>query len=314
MRITPDEIEAGLLAKLRQQPRFGALLSAADTNTTLEVPPGVADKLARAATAVAGMLTAQVALLLLGRALARANAALAIAFLLFALFVPTIGAVIWFQTGLDRPRRVVAPTAAARGLSVDEWRRALALLPAAELSPAEESYGEAVATLLEAAGAGRMGEAEARSLLDDLNALLGGDRALAAREDDLARLTEFADPVRLGAERDDLRARRDAAVDLAARAALEESLAMVEVRLAQAADVPPLLERVQAQREATAQGLTSLAASLLRLKAGPDVADTLGAGESARRAGETARAMVRQTRAVEEAAAEVTTLRTGAGR
>lgn len=221
---------------------------------------------------------------------------------------PVAAAFLYLRRAGPRPLRVEEKRTVPFGAA--GWR---ALAGFANFTGAQKSYTEAVTSLLEAADAGRLEEPQARSLLSELNGLAESDRALLGQQQDLARLTTAEDVRRLTKERESLSARRDAAGDPATRSALEQSLALLDERIAHASELSPLLERVGAQREVVAQTLASLGAALLRLKVAPQVADSSAPAAEAERAGDAARGIVQQTRAVEQAVAEVVALRAGGG-
>jgi hypothetical protein len=299
MKITLADLDSTLAGRIREHPRFEAVMAANPAATR----SSAGAKVLRAVVAVAGMAAAQFALLLLGRPLGQASQVAATVIFFVAMAAPPVAATVWFQKA-GRPKRLPPEKLAGLPLGRIEWRVLAGIMI---LSGAQKTYAEAVTTLLELSESGSMDEPRAREILADLNGLAASDRALIDRQQDLAHLAGVEDAKKLAKERDALAARRDAATDPAARAALEQSLSLLDERVALAAELAPLWERVGAQREVIAQTMASLAGALLRLKVTP----TATASGAAADVEETARAIVRQTRAVEAAVQEVVALRGG---
>jgi hypothetical protein len=164
---------------------------------------------------------------------------------------------------------------------------------------AEQIYGEIIVILATAAG-GR-GQA-ARDLLRECNALLTSHFGITAHQERVRRaLDENQAIVRAATEQAQLRQRLDAEADPVARRSLEQSLELCEERIQHVQALVPLLARLVAHQEVICQALSLAHAVLLREQAAPHALrapDVTGLRETARR-------VISQTRAVEEAVAHV---------
>ena len=176
------------------------------------------------------------------------------------------------------------------------------LLPTLELSPLERVYCEAVIALAENREVPETGKQE---IVAQLNRLLSAHvRLEEQRAGLLGAMGDLQARADLEAERDALRAKRQAATDAVALGALEKSLELCERRLENRTAVEPGLERLDAQAEMIRQTLLSLRESLARLRAAgplasPDVEDIKRSVEG----------ITAQTRSVEQAVEEVLQLR-----
>lgn len=224
------------------------------------------------------------------------------------------GITVWFGSTLfgaitvlriRRAARSVSPAVApAAGITLYHWEWFLHNMT---LSSAQREYAGAVTALWQAAESGALSEGEAREILGDLNALAAAGRSLEAREKRLIEEQRAHDSGALAAERDRLVTRRDAATDEQAREAFAQGVELLDGRLARAAELVRLRERVEAERAVCAQAFASLQASLLSLAAGAGAdSDALQTAEEARA---TAARLCGRVQAVEEVAA----LRVGAG-
>ncbi len=179
------------------------------------------------------------------------------------------------------------------------------LLPVMGFSRTREAYCEAVLAISECR---LLDKIQAGEMIGQLNTLVDIDEQLEATR---AGLTDALGSASLGAkaasEREDLRARLDAATDPEARKALEQSLALVSQRCKGREDLEPTLARLDAQQELIHQTIRTAHESVARLNAAPRksvVVDLEALRQSVAQVGE-------QASAVERAVDEV--LQLGAG-
>jgi hypothetical protein len=178
-------------------------------------------------------------------------------------------------------------------------------LPAMELSRAERLYGDCVLMLMESDAT--YGERAARETIKQLNSLLATNRQLEEQRAGLVAalgrmLVEEADQ-----ERDQIAGRLSKASDEIEREALRQSLALCESRLENGRALLPGLRRIEAQQEVVIQTLLAVQSSLARLQIAPKAAGTPEIDEVSR----TVAGITAQTRGVEDAVAEVLTVRSG---
>jgi hypothetical protein len=169
---------------------------------------------------------------------------------------------------------------------------------------AERLYGDVV-LLLAAPGAAKRDARLRRDLLRQCNALLGDYFRIESQRKRITRL--MADGTALDnveVERMDLAARHAAEPDPIARRSLEESLGLCDERIASVRDLGPLLARLDAHEEVICQAFSLVQTALARVEAAPvSLAPPDVAGLRL-----TLRLVTDQTRAVEEAVAEISEL------
>jgi hypothetical protein len=208
-----------------------------------------------------------------------------------------LGGSVGFASGFRSSRAVKA--VAAEGDRVHHDLLA-AWLPVVELPRLESAYWEAIQVL--ANDCCKLDEPTGREMLAQLNTLLARDRELIARRQSIQSVLNSGDTARLEEEREQLAGRVAAASDPIARAAMQESLRMCEVRIENVGKLKPALERLDAQQEAIVQTMASVQSALARWQAAPTVADLPSLEE-------VQQAVVRindETFAVERAVQEVT--------
>ncbi len=146
-----------------------------------------------------------------------------------------------------------------------------------------------------------------RDVLRHLNALLEDRYQLDTHRRRVLTLKDSHALADLEAERDALAQRMERADDAAAREALRQSTALCEARLESVRALDPMLARLDAQQEIIHQALASIHFALARLQVAPAPL----AMPSIAEIHQTVARINSQTRAVEEAVAEVMALRAG---
>lgn len=154
---------------------------------------------------------------------------------------------------------------------VDQWRRAQVVhsdllvrcLSHVEISKLDRAYCEVIVWLSKPGL--RVDEATARSILAELNRLVGHHRKLESQELELASLSDALSNQKASAELARLAAQLAEAQDPMVRSSLEESAALCRQRVENTRENEAALERVRAQRELILQTLASIQASLARL-------------------------------------------------
>ena len=171
------------------------------------------------------------------------------------------------------------------------------------LSKAEQLYCEAVAALIDAGPL--IGETVQQEILQQLNVALENHRKLAVPIQQDHAASGGAPIEALEKELAELTARRDSLEDDAARAMMEQSIALCDGRLRYARALEPAREKAEAQQELILQTLASVQASLARTCSAPPTAVEAEVGALQQSMSQ----MNHQARAVEEAVAEVVALR-----
>lgn len=154
---------------------------------------------------------------------------------------------------------------------VDQWRRAQVVhsdllvrcLSHVEIPKLDRAYCEVIGWLSKPGL--RVDEATARSILAELNRLVGHHRKLESQELELASLSDALSNQKASAELARLTAKLAEAQDPMVRSSLEESAALCQQRVENTRENEAALERVRAQRELILQTLASIQASLARL-------------------------------------------------
>ncbi len=188
----------------------------------------------------------------------------------------------------------------SRFASADLLRGAAVLVA---LSRAEQLYCEAVAALVDAGAV--LNEAVQREILQQLNALLESHRKLEGPVRQLRAASVGGAVEALEQEVAELAQRRDTHEDEAARRTMEQSIALCTERLNHARAMEPAREKAEAQQELILQSMASVQARLARIGTAGLPAPEADA-EAVR---ESVTQVCQQTRAVEEAVAEVVALR-----
>jgi hypothetical protein len=144
-----------------------------------------------------------------------------------------------------------------------------------------------------------------RDLLRQCNGLLADYFRIETQRKRVARLMHDGTILEQAeAERADLAARHGAEPDVIARRSLDESLQLCDERIASIRALGPLLTRLDAHEEVICQALSLVQATLARVEAVPVALappDVAGLRQTLRR-------VTDQTRAVEEAVAEIAEL------
>ena len=170
-------------------------------------------------------------------------------------------------------------------------------------SEAEKAYVDSVRAMLELDK--QMDEPTAQRILGQLNALLESSYQLEHQRQGLA-VTLGPNTLReLEAKREELAQELNETSDTMAREIARQSLEICEGRLASMEALEPIRERVDAQQEVIVQTLLSLQTALTHMRIAP--AETAPPDVEAVR--DTISQIQRQARSVEQAVAEVATLR-----
>jgi hypothetical protein len=192
-----------------------------------------------------------------------------------------------------RPRGRIAPDSLLRDA-----------FSAASSTRAERLYGDVI-LLLATPGAARRDARLRRDLLRQCNGLLADYFRIEAQRRRVARLmSDGAILEQAESERADLAARHAAEPDVIARRSLEESLGLCDERIASVRTLGPLLARLDAHEEVICQAFSLVQTALARVEAAPVALtppDVAGLRQTLRR-------VTDQTRAVEEAVAEIAEL------
>jgi uncharacterized membrane protein YccC len=171
-------------------------------------------------------------------------------------------------------------------------------------TPLERTYASIVAELSKAKG--ETEESTAYALLGHVNGLVASGSQLEARLMDIRRTVGEDSLKQLESELRELQARAMAAKDPDARTALLQSADICAGCIENTQALHALEERLSAQLELVFQTLTSVQTSFLRMRNAPEGIT----GASVEKIAEMVNGIQGQTRAVEQAVAEVMQLRT----
>ncbi len=166
----------------------------------------------------------------------------------------------------------------------------------------EKLYGELVEELSKSSGAT---ENSARSLLREMNALMGSYRTLEQRYEDSNKAMRNRSVEGLEAELRGLEKRAEAATDAVTREALEQSAQLCASRIESARALTLAQERAKAQQEVVLQTLGSVHAAFAHMRNAPN--DIQFETEQLM---EKVNDLQNRTRAVEQAVEELVTART----